>query len=395
MAEDLTDTLVKGLEPPARGNRVTYDREVKGFGARVTSAGARSFILNYRIAGRERRITIGSFPDWKVKAAREQAKVLKRDVDLGRDPMKPRDDDREAKTVADLCDRFEAEYLPNRRPKTQEDYRSLLRLYIRPRLGRARVPALEHDEIAALHREIARRAPYQANHVLAVISAMMGFAIKLKLRSDNPAQDVERAPEEKRDRYLSPEEIDRLSAALDRHPEQKSANAIRLLLLTGARRSEVLSATWDQFDLERRIWTKPSSHTKQRKIHRVPLSAAAVDLLDGMRRQAPTGEKFVFPGRVPADGSVSDAPLSGIKRTWTSVCRSAGLEGVRIHDLRHTYASVLASSGLSLQVVGALLGHTQARTTSRYSHLYDDVLREATERVGAVVGARRSNPAQK
>lgn len=389
MAERLTDSIVRSLEVPEKGNRLTYDAEVKGFGARVTAAGARSFILNYRVAARERRITIGSFPDWSVKAARDQAKAFKREIDLGVDPMAEREEERSAQTVAALCDLFELEYLPNRRPKTREDYCSLIKLYIRPKLGRAKAAAVRPDDVVALHREIAARAPYQANRVLAVISSLMAFAIRKKMREDNPAKGIEQAPEEKRERYLSPEEIGRLGEALDTHPERTSANAIRLLLLTGARRGEVLSATWDQFDLSRGVWTKPSMHTKQKKVHRVPLSAGAIALLEEMKRQARPGARYVFPGR-PKDDGTTGAPLAGIKRTWASVCCTAALEDVRIHDLRHSYASILASSGLSLQIVGALLGHTQPRTTARYAHLYDDVLRDATERVGVVVGRRPS-----
>ena len=397
MAERLTDSLVRGLPSPAIGNRVTYDTEVKGFGVRVTAAGARAFVLNYRAERRERRLTIGSFPDWSVKAAREQAKSLKRQIDVGADPMADRDQDRAAKSVAQLCDLFEAEYLPTRRATTSEDYSSLMRLYIRPRFGKVTVTALRHAEIAALHREIAKRAPYRANRMLAVLSTMMGLAIKEGWRADNPTHGIERANEERRERFLSPAEISRLAAALATHPEKISANAIRLLLLTGARRGEVLSATWDQFDTAAGAWTKPSAHTKQKKPHRIPLSAPALALLADMRHEAVEGCPYVFPSAKASSqtrhvgGRPGFKPLTEIKRTWASVCKAAGVTDVRLHDLRHSYASVLASSGLSLHIVGALLGHTQPRTTARYAHLYDDALRAATERVGHLVtGAGRS-----
>ena len=250
--------------------------------------------------------------------------------------------------------------------------------------------ALLHKDIAVLHREIAKRAPYRANRLVAVLSVMMAKAIKEGMRDDNPTKGIERAHEEKRERFLSPAEIARLADALAAHPEKISANAIRLLLLTGARRGEVLSATWTQFDVTAGAWIKPSSHTKQKRVHRVPLSAPALSLLADMRREAEDGCPYVFPsmkmskvakGTTPAVYE----PLTEIKRTWASVCETAGLTGVRLHDLRHSYASVLASAGLSLPIVGALLGHSQPRTTARYSHLYDDVLRAATERVGAIV----------
>ncbi len=389
MGDRLTDSDVRKLTTPGTGNKVTYDDEVKGFGVRVTSAGARAFVLNYRAAGRERRITIGSFPDWTVKQARDEAKALKRRIDVGEDPMAQRHEDRGAKTVADLCDIYEAEYLPARRATTQEDYRSLIRLYIRPEFGKMKVAALVHRDIAKLHREIAKRAPYRANRMAAVLSTMMGLAIKEGWREDNPTRGIERADEEKRERFLSPEEIVRLAEALATHPEKISANAIRLLLLTGARRGEALNATWDQFDLASGVWTKPSAHTKQKKPHRVPLSAPAMALITGMRKEAVPGCPYVFPSaktsKVGGSGPPTYEALTEIKRTWASVCKTAGLAGVRLHDLRHSYASVLASGGLSLHIVGALLGHTQPRTTARYAHLYDDVLRAATERVGAVV----------
>jgi len=208
------------------------------------------------------------------------------------------------------------------------------------------------------------------------------------MRSDNPTQGVERNNEERRYRYLSGDELCRLTDALATHSSQSAANAIRLLLLTGARRGEVLSATWDQFDLEIGTWTKPSSHTKQKREHRVPLSAPVRQLLAEMREaannrhahwQPPEASPYLFPAR-SGDGSMAD-----LKSSWTAICRTANLQGLRLHDLRHTYASVLAGAGFSLPLIGALLGHTQSQTTARYSHLADDPLRAATERAGAIV----------
>jgi integrase len=160
----------------------------------------------------------------------------------------------------------------------------------------------------------------------------------------------------------------------------------------------VLSATWDQFDLAAGIWSKPSAHTKQKKAHRVPLSAPALALLSEMKRETVDGCPFVFPSTKnskPAQDSrpATFQPLTDVKRTWASVCNAAKMTGARLHDLRHSYASVLASSGLSLHIVGALLGHTQPRTTARYAHLYDDALRAATERVGEIVVGAKSNGA--
>ena len=202
------------------------------------------------------------------------------------------------------------------------------------------------------------------------------------------AKGVHRNPEQKRTRYLSGAELSRLYGALAEHPEKTSANAIRLLALTGARRGEVLAARWDEFDLEAGIWSKPASHTKQRREHRVPLSAPALRLLRELRQSS--SEEYVFAG-------LDSRPLTDVKRTWRTVTREAGLSDVRLHDLRHSYASILVSSGASLPVVGALLGHSQPATTARYAHLYDDPLRAATERVADIVTAATSEevaPAQ-
>lgn len=386
MAERITDQLVRRLEAPARGNRITYDTDIKGFGARITAKGARSFVLNYWHHGTERRLTIGAYPAWSVEAARRRASELRRQVDRGEDPLSAREEERRAPTVADLWECYTVLHLPGKAPRAQADDRAMFRDYILPALGGMKVSAVRHGDVDALHRQISLKGKVRANRVVEVLRKAFALAVRQGWRPDNPASGVRRNPEEKRTRYLSPAEIVRLVEALDRHPERASAEAIRLLLLTGARRGEVLAATWAQFDLERGVWTKPSAHTKQRKEHRVPLSAPALALLRRLREEA-TDSPFVFPGR---NGNA----LTDVKRTWAAVCEAAELVDVRLHDLRHTYASILASEGLSLPIIGALLGHTQAQTTARYAHLLDDPLRAATERVGAAVlnGKGRDSP---
>jgi integrase len=239
------------------------------------------------------------------------------------------------------------------------------------------VTDVTHADIEKLHRRLARTAPSAANRAVAVVGKMFALAVKWGMRVDNPVRGIEQVPEHPRERYLSAQELARLGGVLDVHPERASANAVRLLMLTGARRNEVLSATWDQFDLAIATWTKPHAATKQARTHRVPLSPPAVALLAEMRMTAT--DRFVFPGQTP------DRPLVEIKRFWAAACRQAGIEGVRLHDLRHTYASVLASSGLSLPIIGALLGHSQASTTQRYAHLLDDPLRQATATAAKVI----------
>ena len=382
----LDDKLVKALPAPDTGAKITYDSDVSGFGVRVTAAGARAFILNYRAAGRERRYTIGSATEWKATAARKFAADMKARIRLGHDPLAELEQDRNAKTVADLCDRFERDHLPRLRPATQKQYRQAIhgsanRKGIRQYFKHHKVEDLSHSDVEGYHRLLSRSAPTMANRALAVLSRMLGLAIRWGWRTDNPARGTERNQEQKRTRYLSQAEIKALTDALASLPDQQAANVFRLMLLTGCRKGEALAARWSQIDLAAGLWIKPGSTTKQKTEHRVPLSAAAVALLDGINRQA----DFVFPGQIEGQHRQE------VKKQWENVCAAAGLldaageKTVRMHDLRHTYASVLASAGLSLPIIGALLGHSQPATTARYAHLMDDPLRQATERAAALV----------
>jgi integrase len=373
--QPLRDALVRSLPAPEKGSKIIYDGgkdRIRGFGLRVTAAGVKAFILNYTVDGRERRMTIGGYPTWSVAAAREEAKKLRQDVDRGIDPLADREALREAPTVDQLCDRYLVEHAAKKR--TEKDLAAMIRMYIRDALGNRKVASISFSDIDRLHRKITTTGPYMANRVLSLLSKMFALAIHWEMRTDNPCRGIERNHEERRARHLSGEELRRLTVALAKHPNQAAANAIRLLLLTGARRGEVLRATWSQFDLAEGIWTKPSSHTKQKKEHRIPLSAAARLLLTQMQDEAEPSI-YVFANR----------HRDVLKRPWVSLCKAADLHGVRLHDLRHSYASILASAGLSLPVIGALLGHTQPSTTERYAHLFDDPLRAAAERVGAIV----------
>ena len=400
MGVRLTDKIVSGLPAPAHGNRITYDAPDRqgrdwtpGFGVRVTAAGGRSFIFNFRTeVGRERRLTIGSPPAWSVEAARKEAASLRYRVDRGEDPLGIAQAGREAATVAGLIERFLDEHVGKLRPSTQAEYRALAH-EIKKSIGTLKVAAVEYADIERLHRIITKRAPYRANRMLAVLSRMMSLAVKWKMRPDNPARGIERNAEAKRKRYLDVEggELDRLVRALAAHEDQQIANIFRLLLLTGARRGEVLSATWDQFELGRGLWTKPAHATKQRAEHQVPLSKAALELLKAMRKTAPDDTTFLFPARPGSAGG----HRATITKSWYAIIERAGIKDFRIHDLRHSYASVLVSAGHSLPTIGALLGHTQVATTARYSHLFDDVQRAATNKVGAVMAGLVAKPSKR
>jgi len=378
--QKLDDAAVRKLVAPAKGNRITYDSTVRGFGVRITKAGARAFVLNYRRRsdGLERRATIGAFPDWSVAAAREEAKRLKRLVDGGADPVGEHREQMHSPTVNDLCDKFEKEHLPRKRASTQADYKSMLKVHVRPELGKRKVASVEFSDINALHLAVTKRSgPYRANRVIALLSKMFSLAVKWKLCADNPCKGVERNDEAKRKRYLTEPELKRLKRALAKHDDRDAADIFLFLLLTGARRGEVLAARWNDFDLKKGIWTKPGATTKQRTTHVIPLTSPARALLATRERM----HEHVFPGR-GSDHRVE------VKSNWRRICKAAKITGLRVHDLRHSFASVLASEGVGLHTIGALLGHTQPATTARYAHLFDESLRSAAERVGAVVGGR-------
>jgi site-specific recombinase XerD len=383
MPQRLTDRIVKALPSPVIGNVVVFDGLVRGFGVRVTAAGAKAFVLKYRRRsdGLRRLATIGSAPDWSVLAAREEAKRLKREIDGGADPVGQQREDREAPTVNDLCDRYEAEQLPRKRSSTQRDYRSMLKVHIRPGLGKRKIGTLTYSDIDALHREVTKQSgPYRGNRVIALMSKLCSLAVQWHWRTDNPCRGIERHPEAKRKRYLTGAELERLSKALAEHDDPHAADIFRLLLLTGARRGEVLSARWNDIDVQKGTWTKPGATTKQRTDHVVPLNPPALQLIAGRERM---DSQFLFPGR-------HGGHRVEVKANWRRICKVAKISGLRIHDLRHSFASIAASSGISLHAIGALLGHTQPQTTHRYAHLFDDHLRQATTRVGAVITGGKS-----
>ena len=250
------------------------------------------------------------------------------------------------------------------------------------RLGGKKVIDVQSRDIHALHAGM-KDTPYQANRVLALLSKMFSLAVNWGWRSDNPVKGIERFHEERRERWLSDEELGRILEALETHPNKRAANVVRFQLLTGARIGEVLSARWSDVGLERGVWTKPSHHTKQNRTEHLPLSVPALALLAEMRESAGTGQQYLFPGNSP------DKPLRGIKKFWRNITMRAGLGDYRLHDNRHTHASHLVSSGLSLEIVGRLLGHTNPMTTKRYAHLSDHPLRAAAECFGSKMDALR------
>jgi integrase len=393
--EPLKDSDVKRLPAPTHGHKIVYDGTVPGFGMRVTASGHRAFILNYHTkARRERRITIGSSGSWTVGAARIRARELRRVIESGGDPLGDIEQARAAPTVADLAKRFEEQHLPRKRPATAATYRRQLRQHVHPHFGaHAKVADVSFADCDALHRKLTRETgPYAANRTMAMLSKMFSLAIRWNMRTDNPTKGIERNAETKRKRYLSGDELARLTKALAEYPDKQSADIIRVLLLTGCRKGEALAMRWSDIDLSTGVWTKLASTTKQKADHSAPLSAPVRQLLAEIREQQ-TVQRRVFSEWVfPTNDSKADHRVD-VSKAWRRLLRSADITiPLRIHDLRHSFASQLASGGASLPLIGALLGHSNPATTHRYAHLFDDPQRAAVEKVGAIISAAGQEP---
>ena len=290
--------------------------------------------------------------------------------------------------MADLCQRYLDEYAPTKRASSAASDEMAIRLYILPEFKALKLVEVTFDHVVKLHRKIGQDHPIRANRVVSLLSKMFNLSRRwyqrrlptdesVPLRSDNPAKGIARNAETKRKRYLQAGRAGAPHGGARRASRQAGGEHHPLAPVDRRRSGEALGARWDQFDLTDGVWTKPASTTKQRSEHEIPLSAAARQLLSEL--YVPGAGKYVFPGRAGVGHRVD------LKRAWPEICRAAGITGLRVHDLRHSYASMLVSGGQSLPVIGALLGHTSPQTTARYAHLMDDPLRKATETVGAIV----------
>jgi integrase len=376
----ITKRFVDSITPDVEKTLKYWDSELKGFGVIVLPSGRCTYCVEYRNLDRvKKRLKIGVHGHITTEEARELAKRRLGQVAHGEDPAADKKYTNTLVSMEDLAQNYLERHGYKKRPKSLYEDEKLLRNIILPTLGKLKVPFVTRRDIESLHKSLQDK-PYQANRTLALLSKMFSLAVSWDWRLDNPVLGIERYQEEKRDRWLDQEELDRLWEVLDQYPTHLTAYVFKFLLLTGARKGEALNATWDQFDLDKGVWTKPSHMTKQKKKEHLPLSEKALDLLRALKKLTKDHSSYLFPGRVPGE------PIKEVKTFWNTVLKKAGLENVRVHDLRHTHASHLVSSGLSLSIVGKLLGHTQASTTQRYAHLADEPLRQAAELFGSKVG---------
>ena len=318
--------------------------------------------------------------------ARAYAAELRVIIDKGGDPMAPEptpEPARAALTVADLADRYRDKHMPRKAESSQKGDDSILRNHVIPHLGKLAVDAVTYDDIDSLHRAITNRGHRRrANAVRQLLSKMFSLAIRWHMRTDNPCRGVER-PRAWVERYLDDDELARLRAALATHEDRQAAAMIQLLLLTGARSGEVAGMKWGHVNFKQHTWTKPGSTTKQRTEHVVYLSTDALLLLQELYDEQEDAA-FVFPG------AGASGHRERLRWQWNLLCRAAGIERCRLHDLRHTHASLLANAGCSLPMIGAALGHSSPATTARYTHLGDKTMRSAAEAVAAKLAGRPS-----
>ena len=367
-----------------------FDDDVRGFAVRVHPSGEKTFIMRYRFGGADRKLNLGHFGSITAAKARMLALKARAALADGVDPGAERRKLAASPTLTSLGERFMREHVMVRcKPSTQDEYQRALDLFINRKLGRRRVGEVTRADISELHQSFAH-IPYQANRTLGVLSKMFNLAEVWGLRADgtNPCRHVKKYREQKRERYLSGEELARLGHALDTAtrrisdgkgryiigPESEHVvGAFRLLILTGCRLSEIQTLKWEHVREDR--LELPDSKTGAKS---VTLSGEALQVLHALPKVR--GNPFVIVGEA------IDKPYADLQQPWHRIRKAATLNDVRIHDLRHTFASIAVSSGESLFIVGKMLGHTQPQTTARYAHLARAPLQAATSRVAAQLG---------
>ena len=384
---------------PGKDRVFLWDDSLAGFGVAAFASGKKVYVAQYRKDGRSRRSTLGDHGRLTPDEARSQAKTLLGSVEQGADPIDERRKARAVRTFREVAEDFLVQHVDRKRKdRTSTEYRRLLEGYVYPSIGAKRIVDLSRGDIARMHAKLSD-TPNQANRCVSVISAVWNWAARRDEVefAKNPARGVERNQEKSRERFLTSEEFSRLSEALQlaeteglpwahttpqsKHgakPENRRSKAdpyavaaIRLLIFTGARLREILHARWSEVDFERGMILLPDSKTGRKPIY---LSSVALAILSEIPRLY--GNPYLIPGQKLG------LPRADLNKPWAGVTRAAGLAGVRVHDLRHTFASFGAGASMGLPIIGKLLGHSQPATTHRYAHLDVDPLRRAADQIG-------------
>ena len=411
--QKLTKRTVDAIVAAVRTS-IYYDSELKGFGLKATPSGAKSWCVEYRpgSGGRgvaKRRLVLGSINTLTPDQARTAARNILAAVALGCDPGASRSRAREMPTFREFAERYlREEAVPKLKPKTVVNYRIYLLKHAAQHIGSKKIDTVTPSEIGKMHRTIGEKRQMTANRVVECIGSVYRYAATCGFtkRGDNPGAHIEAFREQRRERFLSSEELARLGDTIreaetggipwvidEKKPTAKhipknvrhtnldpyAAAALQLLILTGARLREILDLKWEYVDFERGLLLLPDSKTGRKTI---VLNAPALAVLSRL----PHVGLYVVAGDNPKKAR------HDLSRPWRLVSRRAKLDGVRLHDLRHTYASFGAGSGLGLRIIGKLLGHAQAATTARYAHLDNDPLRRASEHIGGRIAVALGEP---
>jgi integrase len=383
----LTKRCVEAI-PIGDRDVIEWDSEIRGFGVRVWPSGKRTYLLKYRTReGRQRKPTIGVHGvDMTAEQARDIARQWLSEARRGGDPANTKREARETPTLAEFAERYLGKHARiHKKASSLANDERLLQKRILPALGRRKLSEVSREDVAGLHEEL-RSTPYEANRLLALLSKMFNLAEEWGFRPEgsNPCRRIRKFVERKRQRFLGPDELARLGAVIveeERHRTHAPSvfAAIRLLLFTGCRLSEILTLRWAEVDLDHSCLRLADSKTGEKVVF---LNSAARQVLSSLKREQ--DNPYVIPG------ARSGSHLVNLEKPWRRLREKAGLADVRLHDLRHSFASAGAVNGLSLPLLGALLGHTQPSTTNRYAHLGADPVRQANELVGRYLAAALS-----
>ncbi len=406
MTGKFTKTAIDRAKPKA-DDYFLWDGELKGFGIKIARGGRKSYVCKYRAgSGRTaptRRMTIGAHGSpWTVDQARAEARKLLGRAANGEDPAKEKQQAKMQITVAALCDLYLEQGIGMKKASTIVTDKGRIERHIKPLLGKKRVPDVSRADIkrflqdvangktsadikTGLHgRAIVKGGKGTASRTVGLLGGIFSYAFDCGLIETNPVRGIKRFADKKCDRYLSQQELVALGKALrDGLSDGLNPQALailKLLIFTGARKGEIETLKWADLDLESGYLRFSDSKTGQKAI---PLNAGALEILAYLPRQ--DGSPYVFPAHR------GDGHYEGTPKVWRIVRAKAGLEGVRLHDLRHSFASIAVSGGASLPIIGALLGVTPSATTQRYAHLHDDPLKAASEAVGSKIAASLSN----
>jgi integrase len=380
MSTKLTKAIIVGAEPKSKEYFI-WDTEVRNLGVRVQPSGRKTFVYQYRFNRRSRRFLIGPADVLPLAFARDLAREAVVAVSRGIDPAEQREAARNAVTVAQLAERFDQVHIMFYvKATTAREYRYSIKRYILPALGVKKVADVTRADVANLHVKM-KDTPTQANRTLEVVSKMFNLAEEWGYRapSTNPRRGVKKYPENKRERFLSEAELQRVGEVLSEMEAERvemasAIAAVRLLMFTGCRLGEIMTLQWRYADLKSGVLRLPDSKTGKKIVQ---LGEPAVEVLRSI--EPVDGNLWVLPGRVEG------RPLTDLQPFWQRVRARAGLKDVRIHDLRHTFASFAAASGMSLHMIGKLLGHSSAQTTRRYAHLAEGTVKVAANDVSSII----------